>query len=284
MNDFYQTLGLQETASQDEIKKAYRNLAMKHHPDRGGDQNTFKEINAAYDTLGDPKKREEYNAIKNGKHKFNFNSTDFNFDDIFAQTFHFNNGPGNVFNDIFSQRIQKNKDLNIRCQISLLDSFTGKQLDVNFTLPNSKTAKNIVINIPAGINNGETIRYNGLGDDSYPNLPRGNLNVTVFITPDPVFVRERDDLYTTLELNPFEAILGCKKTIKNILGKELDITISPGVKHDAQYKINGHGFTNMRTRKIGKMIAIIKIITPIITDKNILSEIKRINEQLNNIS
>lgn len=270
MEDYYQILGVNSSSSQEEIKKAYRSAAMKHHPDRGGNQDLFKKINNAYETLGDPNKRAEYDTMKNGGSQFRFTSSDFNFEDVFTNF--------NPFETMF-RRTKRNKDLNIHCQITLLDSYQGKQIEANFKIPSGKD-QNIVIDIPAGIEHGATIRYQGLGDDSIPNVPRGNLNVTIMILPNNDFRREADDLVTTIEINPIEAMIGCVKEIKQINGKIKSITINPGAETDIEYAIANEGFTNLHTRQKGKFIGRIKIKTPKYIDKTLLEKLKQLNIEL----
>ena len=199
MQNYYDILGVNENASDDEIKKAYRSLAMKHHPDRGGDQAVFKDISSAYDTLSDPQKKAEYDQMRMGGPQFGFGGNPFG-----GNPFHdmFGGSPfGAHFHDIFGaqHRMHRNRDLNIQCQISFLDSYQGKQFEAAYNLPSGKP-QTVIINVPAGVENGSTIRYQGLGDDSIPNAPRGNLNVTIIVTPDPKFTRQGDDLYTTLDI------------------------------------------------------------------------------------
>lgn len=272
--DYYQILGLQPTASADEIKKAYRSLAMKHHPDRGGDQAKFKDISVAHDTLSDAQKRAEYDQMRQGGPQVRFNTgghQDFN--DIF--------GGRNPFGDIFGQRsMRRNRDLNIQCQITLVESYFGKQVEANYTLPSGKS-QTVIINIPPGISHGETIRYQGLGDDTIPGAPRGNLNVTIVVRGDEFYNRVGDDLYTTISVNPIEAMIGCRRKIKFIDGSEKEIDIRPGVESGVEFASAGYGFSNPHSGRKGKFVAVVNIKSIPITDPMLVAKLKDLNNELN---
>jgi curved DNA-binding protein len=272
MTDHYQTLGLQPNATVDQIKKAYRSLAMKHHPDRGGDQAKFKDISVAYDTLSDQNKRAEYDQMRTGGPQVRYTSGGFqDINDLF--------GGRSPFGDMFGRRMQRNRDLNIQCQITLYDSFVGKQLEANYQLPSGKP-QTVVINIPPGISHGETIRYSGLGDDSIPQMPRGNLNVTIVILPDQDYSRQGDDLYTTVDISPIEAMIGCKKKVKFITGDEKEIDVRPGVETGVEYASAGAGFPNPHSGRKGKFVIVVKIKTPVVTDPRIVADLKELNDEI----
>ena len=279
MSDYYQILGVQPNASADEIKKAYRKLANKHHPDKGGDQAKFKDISVAYETLSDPQRKAEYDMQQQGGgRQFRFHSGNSGFEhfqDIFGAGF----DPFGMGGHPFHSRVARNRDLNIQCQISLLDSFTGKQLEANYTLPSGKQ-QNIIINIPEGVSSGETIRYPGLGDDSISNIKRGNLNVTIIVLSDPNYQRVNDDLYTVVHINPIEAIIGCRKKVKTITGHEMDLEIRPGVETGTEFASSGRGFTNPHNNTKGRFVSVINIRTPNITDPAILAQLKEINDKI----
>lgn len=276
MQDYYTILGVDANASQEDIKKAYRSLAMKHHPDRGGDQSMFKDISAAYDTLSDPNKKAEYDQMRNGGAQFRFRSGSFDeFNDIFGHGSPF----GAHFQDIFGRHIRRNRDLNINCTISLLDSFLGKQLEAAYNLPSGKP-QSVVINIPQGTGHGATIRYQGLGDDTFPNVPRGNLNVTINILEDPVFSRNGDDLYTTVEISPIDAMIGCKRVVKSITGQEINLTIPQGAETGKEFAIAGKGFRNPYNNTVGRFVSVLKIKTPIVTDPKLIEKLRQLNDDI----
>ena len=284
MTDYYNILGVSETASPDEIKKAYRKLANQHHPDKGGDQAKFKDISVANDILSDPQKRAEYDNQRRygGGPEVRFTTEGF---DPFGHMFSGGNpfGQGHPFQDIFRhggfRQSARNRDLNIQCQITLLDSFQGKQLEAQFQLPSGRT-ETVVINVPAGIDNGATIRYNGLGDDSLPGIPRGDLNVTIIIQPDRNFERRNDDLYTTINLSPIEAMIGCRKSVKTIAGSSVDLEIRPGVETGTEFAIAGQGFQNINHRIKGRFVTVVKIKTPAITDPILVQQLKDIDARI----
>ena len=284
MTDYYQTLGVSEGASPDEIKKAYRSLANKHHPDKGGDQAKFKDISVAYENLSDPQKKAEYDHQRQfgGGQQFNFNTGGFDpFGHMFGGGFTQQNPFGDIFGQMRGQR--RNRDLNIQCTVSFLDSFTGKQLEANYRLPSGRN-QNVVINVPAGITHGDTIRYNGLGDDSIPNTPRGNLNVTILVSPDPRYERRGDDVYTRVDINPIEAMIGCRKNVTTLSGVDLDLELRPGVETGVEYASNGNGFPNVNTGVKGRFVSVVNIRTPKVTDRAIVAELQRLNDAINNIS
>ena len=281
MTDHYQTLGVKKNASQDEIKKAYRSLANKHHPDKGGDQAKFKDISVAYDTLSDPNKRQEYDM---GGSQVHINSGNFN--DIFGNAFGFQFAQGHPFADIFGRaqhQMRRNRDLNIQCQVTLRDSYLGKQLEASYRLPSGRN-QSVVINVPPGVEHGATIRYGELGDDSNPGVPRGDLNVTVIVLPDPHYSRQGDDLYTEVQITPIDAMIGVHKTLTSIDGKTLAFDIRGGVTDGTEYASAGQGFSNVHSKGRGRFVAVIRINTPTVTNPLLIAELKRLNDAISQTS
>ena len=286
--DYYQILGIAETASQDEIKQAYRKLAAQHHPDKGGDTATFQSISQAYDTLGDQQKRAQYDAQRNpsqfGGGTFHFTSG--NFDDVFSHIFGGNSpfGAGGPFGNAFGQQRQarkKNKDLTIRVKISLRQSYTGAELEASYRIPSGKQ-ETVSIKIPEGVQSGQTIRYPGLGDDSDTSLPRGDLNVTVLVDAEQNYERRGDDVITYITISPIEAMIGCIKTVENLDGEQYTVNVRPGCQHGEMSLISGKGFKNLRGNK-GNLIGIIIFNTPAIKDPILKEKLEKINAEINSI-
>jgi len=273
MNEYYQTLGIDPSASADEIKKAYRKLANQHHPDKGGDQDTFKNISVAYDTLGDVANRSQYDQQQQMQ---NNPFGQFNFNDFFG-------GGGHPFEQMFRQthqRVYRNRDLNIQYTISFIDSYYGKQIEANFTLPSGKK-ETIAINVPPGIDNGMTIRYAGMGDDSIPNAPRGDLNVTIKVDPDELFKRVGDDIYKTIYVSSIEAMIGCSKKVEAITGEEMLIEIRPGILSGTEYARHGLGFTNVNTTRKGRFVTVVDIKPTIVKDPELVAKLKQLDIEIN---
>ena len=281
MTDHYTTLGVEKNASQHDIKKAYRKLAHIHHPDKGGDQAKFKDISVAYDTIGDAQKRTEYDNQQShpqfgggGHHSFH---------DVFGQHFAQQFGGNNPFGNMFGHQAQRNRDLSLNCQISFLDSYNGKHLEAKYMLPSGKP-QNVVIDVPAGVVNGTTINYSGLGDDSVPHVARGNLHVTIMVTPSDTFRRQGDCIYTDIEINAIEAMIGCKKEVEFITGEKMLIEIRQGVENGAEYAKAGYGFANVHNgRKHGRFVTVVKIKTPVINNHDIIERLRQINNEINNL-
>lgn len=280
--DFYQILGVPETATQDEIKRAYRRLAAKHHPDKGGDTTTFQSIAQAYDVLSDENKRGQYDAQRRGHGTFGntgrFHFTSENFEDIFSHVFGGNPFHNAAFRQARTQQARrKNRDLNIKLKITFKQSYTGAELEATYQIPSGKK-ESVIIKVPEGIQSGQTIRYQGLGDDSDSSLPRGDLNVTVIIEHSQQYERRGDDLLAYVLINPIEAMIGCTKTVESLDGTQMNIAVRPGVQHGTEYVTKGLGFKNTRGNK-GNFITVIGIEVPAITDPAMKEKLEQLNAE-----
>ena len=263
--DYYSTLGLKRGASDADIKKAYRSMAMKHHPDRGGDEKKFKEISQAYEFLTDPQKKSviDMGGDPNQQQGFRGQGQGNPFE------FHFSSGN---FEDIFSQfgfgrQQARNKSFNINVEITLEEVLTGKEINAEVGVPGGKK-KIINIEVPAGIEHGQQIRYQGMGDNSIPSARPGDLLVNVFVRPHSTFRREGDNLIVEKSISVWDALLGVNVEIITLDRKTLNITIPPGTQPETVLSCRGEGIPNMRSKIRGNVLIKIKVTVP----KNINAE------------
>jgi DnaJ-class molecular chaperone len=264
--DYYATLGIKRGSSPEEIKKAYRSLAMKHHPDRGGDEKKFKEIAEAYDVLCDPQKKQivDMGGDPNSQPGMNrgFNQGPFEF--------HFG-GPG--MEDIFNQfgfgfggrQQRKNKSYNINIEINLEDVLTGKEINAEIGTPGGKN-KIINISIPPGIEHGQQIRYQSMGDNSIKEARPGDLLVNVLIRQHSTFYRDRDNLYCEKTISVWDAILGKDLEIATLDKKVINVQVPPGTQPETVLSCKGEGLPNARSKVRGSLLIRVKVEIP----KNIL--------------
>jgi len=230
--DYYDILGVQRNASQDEIKRAYRQKAMKHHPDRGGDEAKFKEIEEAYRVLGDEQQRAAYDAPQPQFHGFHFNTG--NMEDIFSQ---FGFGP---FGGFRQQRMNRNRTVTVRVEMTLKEIITGKDLVGSIRLPSGRE-QTLELKIPPGVSDGDAVKFRGLGDDSIPGVERGDLIAQIMEIPDPTFHRDGINIIMDYSLSVFDAILGKKITVKTPEDRELEVNLPAGLQPGQLIKCSGHG-------------------------------------------
>ena len=276
--DYYSTLGLQRNASDAEIKKAYRSMAMKYHPDRGGDEKKFKEISQAYEFLSDPQKKQiidlggDPNAqpgMGRGQNPFEFHFDTGNMNDIF----------GNFgFGGFGRQPQRRNRSLNINVEITLEDVLNGKDFTAEVSIPGKN--KMINIQIPPGIEHGQQIRYEGMGDDSIPSLRPGDLLVNVIVREHARYKREGTSLIVEREVSVWDALLGASIEIQTLDRKTLSMNLPPGTQPDTVMSCKGEGLPNMRTRQRGNLLIKIKVSIPKILQPeqiNLIQQIKQGN-------
>lgn len=259
--DYYDTLGLQKNATDAEIKKAYRSMAMKHHPDRGGDEKTFKKIAQAYECLSDPDKKHIVDMggdpnSQPGQGAFNQGPFEFHFNTANAQDIFGNFG----FGGFGRQPQRRNKSLNINVEVTLEDILNGKDFTAEVTVPGRN--KMINIQIPPGIEHGQQIRYEGMGDSSIQGLRPGDLLVNVFMRDHAVFRREGSSLIVEKEIVMWDAVLGTGIEIVTLDRKTLNIAIPPGTQPDTVLSCRGEGLPNVRTRQRGNLLIKIKVTVP----------------------
>lgn len=239
--DYYKTLGIDKSASQEDIKQAYKKLAKDTHPDRnGGDDTRFKQINEAYQTLGDQKKRQEYDMVKDGGY-FAQGGEGFDMFKDFFTDFEFAFGPGGFQQRrTYTRRPARNKNLNVNVNITLEEAFHGLKKEIVVrTLTGEREF--VSVDIPCGIDSGQQIKFDGLGDNSNAGAPRGNLFVTINVIPHPNFERARQNLLHDVTINSFEAIIGCERHVTTMEGKTIKYKIPAGTNTGTKIMLRGQG-------------------------------------------
>ena len=257
--NYYEILGIQKTASQEDIKRAYRKLASQHHPDKGGDTAKFQEVQTAYETLSDPVRRQQYDNPRPQHHNFNFHFGGGEFDDVFSNFFN-RTGQQNPFSHA-RQQPRRNKNIQSSLSIGLQETLTDVRKTLNVRVDHGQT-KTIDITIPRGITSGSTIRYPGLGDRMFENLPPGDLMLTINILRNPNFEISGLDLITNLTIDCFDAILGSEKQVLGLDGKVFVIKTPAGVQHGTKLKIPGEGLWQFQNDVKGSLFAKINISIP----------------------
>jgi molecular chaperone DnaJ len=243
--DYYEILGVAKTADDAAIKKAYRSLASKYHPDKGGDTAKFQEIQVAYDNLSDPQKRAAYDqyghdAPQQGGPQWTHNAQHINpdqFRDIFGGMFGGGAGPfGDIFGNVHQQARQTRHVINM----SLEDAFKGKQL---------RLPAGISINIPAGVRTGTRF----FNDTAI---------YEVNVQPHAKFKRANDDLLVDVEINAIEAMLSIEATLDHLDGSKLQFTIPEGIQNGQVVRLGNKGMKNPETDRFGDLMIRITVTTP----------------------
>ena len=253
--DYYKILGVDKSASTEDIKKAYRKLARKYHPDINPNNKEahkkFQEVNEANEVLSDPEKRKKYDQYgKDWKHAEEFEKArqqqkqrtypgggneffggggDDNFSDFFESLF-----GGGGKRERRETRFRGN-DYEAQLHLALKEAFTTHQRTLTLN------GKNIRITIPAGVEDGQKIRLKGHGAPGSNGGPNGDLYITFVIEEDPQFKRLGNDLYTTADVDLYIAVLGGETTVETMSGK-LKLKVPPGTQNDTRTRVKGKGF------------------------------------------
>ena len=246
MQSHYQTLGVSESATADEIKSAYRRLASQHHPDRGGNGERFKEIQVAYDVIGNSARRVSYDQLNRAQAGIK----GFGYSEM-----------ADVLNRQFGQRERKNKDIRTQISISLEDLLSHQNKLISIKTSNGER-QTVTVEIPVGTNSGSVIKYSGLGDNFFTTLPRGDLYVHIQLDPHPSFTVDGFNLFTQVDIDAIGAILGTKQIIKTLDNKEYELTIPPGTQGDTKFKIANHGLYQKDKITRGHLYIVAKIKIP----------------------
>lgn len=289
--DPYDILGVARSASQDEIKRAYRNLAKQYHPDRNRDNpdatKRFKEVQAAYDVIGDPERRKqfdqfgaggpvpEYQQWQSGPGRggggVDFGGADIPFDNlgdlssIFEQFFQRGGGGASTRSRRRSRPAGRggrgqnsNGTLEHTVDLSFEEAARGTMREVSIS--SNGQVERINVRIPAGIEHGKKVRVGGKGH--FTTSGRGDLVITCRVQPHPYFQRNGTDLVVEVPIGVTEALLGAKVEVPTLSGGRVVLTVPPGTASGTKLRIRGQGLPDLKSKQTGDLLASIRIVTP----------------------
>jgi curved DNA-binding protein len=275
--DYYEVLGVKKGASIEELKKAYRKLAVKYHPDKNpGDKQSedrFKEINEAYAVLSDPKKKEQFDQFGSNNFHQRYSQEDifkgFNVDDLFKdQGF----GTDDIFSRIFGGGMRnhrgggagrmpaaKGEDYNMEIQVTFRDAYDGADKRIAYMRDGAR--EELSVKIPAGIENGAKLRVAGRGGAGRGGGPAGDIFLTINVGADAIFQREGADILLPLEVRFSEAALGGSIDVPTMEGTKR-IKIPAGIQTGTKVRLKGLGFHQVGKKERGDMYARIGVKVP----------------------
>lgn len=292
--DYYDILGISKNASEDEIKKAYRKLAMKYHPDHSNgskeNEEKFKEISEAYAVLSDPEKRKQYDTYGSEDFQQRYSQEDifkdFDLGDIlrefgFGGSSFFSSGarggrgrrgrtgysfdPESMFGfgggGAQQQAQMKGRDVEYELPLTLQEIAAGTSKTVTIRTPSGDT-DTLTVKIPKGLIDGKKVRVAGKGEQSPYGGPAGDLFIRSKLVDDPVYSNKEFDVYVNKEIRLTEALLGTKVTVATLQGKHLNLTIPPGTKPKSKFRISGQGLPHMKGGGRGDLYVVVNIAMP----------------------
>ncbi len=279
--NFYDVLGVQKNASDQEIKKAFRKLAQKYHPDAGGDEAKFKEISEAYDTLSDPKKRKEYDQMLmfggipgagGGGYAYSGGAGAGGWSDIFSSIF---NGDGAFGSDWASNfggmgggaraasRPRKGSDLSLSVDVSAEDAFRGVTHKVTYRIPSTGEQQTITVSVPAGAVDGGKLRYKRRGEYGVNGGERGDLVVTTNVAEHPLFKRKGADVTMELPISVYEAALGCAVDVPTPGGATVRLKVPAGTQSGKTFRFKDMGAPDVKHRgRMGALLVKVAVQVP----------------------
>ena len=298
-NQYYDTLEVRRDASPDEIKKAYRRLARKFHPDvNPGDraaEDRFKNIQEAYSVLNDPEKRKQYDLYgqygfaqdpAGGPGGFGFSGFDFSDPGGGAQS----GGFRDIFADLFGRgdsagRNHQGRDLETQVEVPFIDAVRGTQIsiDVNHLKGRERiqTIERLRVKIPPGVNTGSRVRVAGKGEAGEAGRPAGDLFLVVKVRPHPLFKREGNNILCSIPVTVTEAALGSEIEVPTVSGTAR-LKIPPGTQSGQKFRLRGRGVPATRGGGRGDELVEVRIVLPErLTERSreILREFAQLNPQ-----
>jgi len=297
VKDYYEILGVPRNATQEEIKRAYRRLVLKYHPDRNKSKEAeekFKEINEAYAVLSDPEKRRQYDAMGAAFHEHYttedifrgfdigdlFKDLGFDTEDFFSYIFGRGARAGRrsyTYSDPFSyvrarHAPVKGPDLIYELAITLEEAAKGGEKTIAYERGGRQ--ERIVVKIPPGVKTGQKLRLAGKGEYG-PSGIAGDLYIKIRILDHPLFIREGDDLYIDRTITFTQAALGTTINVPTIDGKTLEVKIPPGTQPNTKLRLKGYGMPKLSGGR-GDLYVKVLIQVP----RYLTSEQKRLLEEL----
>lgn len=280
--DYYKILGVDKNASSADIKRAYRKLAMKYHPDHAKDDKSaeekFKRISEAYAVLSDEEKRKQYDTYGSADFQQRFSQEDifrnFDFGDIFREFgfggrgfstgdggFRFAFGGGSPFGGRRTQQpAPKGSDLVYELPLTLREVVSGTTKNISFQ--HRGRSENISVKIPKGMTAGKKLRLAGKGEPSPYRGPAGDLYIKSVVVDDPLFKAEGNDLSIEREIKLTEAVLGTQITVPTLDGKEMTLKIPPGTRHKTKMRLSGLGLPQMKGGARGDLYVVVHVSIP----------------------
>tara|TARA_B110000503_G_scaffold131533_1_gene206303 strand:- start:234 stop:1073 length:840 start_codon:yes stop_codon:yes gene_type:complete len=268
MTSYYDILSISSSASEQDIKKAYRAQAMKWHPDKNNNspesQKKFQEINQAYEHLSNPEKRRMYDHEQQNPYPHMHAS--------FTGGFPGGRNFEDMLRDVFGQQggnwhnvhAPKNRDVQYNLHVSLEDAFHGRQLPVTVNL--GSVSRTIACNIPAGAEMGLRLRFPGHGDNSVSNAPAGDLYIVINVQQHPRFERHGAHLHANVTVDAWKAALGTEITILGVDGHKNSVRLAPGTQPNSQLVVPNQGMPIMGAPHRGNLIIHIKVTIPAVVD------------------
>jgi curved DNA-binding protein len=298
VKDYYDILGVNKKATDEEIKRAYRKMAMKYHPDRNPNkkeaEERFKEINEAYAVLSDQEKRKQYDTFGAEGFRQRFTQEDifrgFDFDEILSglfggrgrREFRFGGRGGFDFGDFFSgqggyqdtgRMPQKGEDILYELSISLEEAASGGEKRVSYR--KNGRMEEVSVKIPKGIPTGKKLRLAGKGMQGRNGGPPGDLYLEISVKDHPIFTREGDDLVVEKEVGFSEAALGTTVEVPTLEGKKR-VRVPPGTQSHTKMRLRGLGLP--RFQKEGRGDELVKVIVRV--PKRVSEKSKKLIEEL----
>ena len=282
--DYYKILDVKKDASADDIKKTYRRLARKYHPDVSKEENAeekFKEVKEAYEVLKDPEKRKAYDQLGSAyQHGEGFTpppgweyphaggaGPDVHFETGDFSDFFENIFGGHARHKRYQQEFKaRGQDQTAKIAVTLEEAFHGATQQIQLQSPriNPQTGqvelktRNLKVQIPPGITNGQQLRLTGQGEPGIGGGPNGDLYVEVNIAPHPNFTLQGKDIYLNLPVTPWEAALGAKVTVPT-LGGNVDLTIPANSQTGQKLRLKGRGMPGLNK---GSQYVVLKVFIP----------------------